>query len=556
MAAERVDPELPPARHHWRWHLGAVAIYTTLSVLILDHGASITNHVLGIGSDPYLFMWCLAWWPWAITHHLNPLFTNLVWQPTGIHLAWTTCIPLLALLAAPITLAYGPAASFNILTIISPVLAAYCAYLLCFRLTQKQAASLIGGYLFGFSSFQMSECLEELNLQFGFVIPLLLLLAINRLEGRVSRRVSVILATLLLAVEFYISVEIFATTVFFGAIAWLLAYSTLAQNRIVLRHFLLDAVTALVLTTILVFPQLISMLLVRDVVVPKSWVFVTSAHFFNLIVPSAETILSDPALHPLSYSLFGLVPEYDVTTGLPLICVLYLCARESGRLPVIRLSYWMLFIILVASLGPQLWWGRELTKIVMPWRLLIDMPFISSALTTRFAVYVSLIIAVLTAYWVAKTSARPRAKLALGLLACGLLLPQIHSVKPLPVSRFFASGHVQQVLGKQVKLLILPGRTQDPSPLWQVEDNFGFSHTRGFLGVPTQAMMAYPAIVYMSFGLMPRHLDADMKSLCLQTNTQYVIAGPDTSPELMRLMNNLGWLQRQVDDVTIFTVVN
>ncbi len=213
-------------------------------------------------------MWCLAWWPWAIAHHLYPLYTNLAWHPTGIDLAWTTCVPFLALIGAPITILFGPAVSFNLLTILAPILAAFCCYLLCLRLTGSPIAALVGGYLFGFSSFQMAESLEELNLEFGFLLPLLILVVVNRLDDRLSRGRAVLLAALLLSVEFYISAEMFATTVFFGAIAWCAAFGFLADMRPVLRRFFGESLVVLFLTTILISPLLWPMLTQHDIAVP------------------------------------------------------------------------------------------------------------------------------------------------------------------------------------------------------------------------------------------------------------------------------------------------
>ena len=43
----------------WRWHVGALAVYTACSLLFIDHGASLTKDILGFYSDPYLYIWFL-----------------------------------------------------------------------------------------------------------------------------------------------------------------------------------------------------------------------------------------------------------------------------------------------------------------------------------------------------------------------------------------------------------------------------------------------------------------------------------------------------------------
>src|SRR5271156_5275865 len=134
----------------WCWHSGALALYAGCAWFAIDDGASLTGKLAGGGSDAFAFVWFLAWWPWALAHHVSPFFTHLVWQPAGLNLAWITSVPLLALLGAPVTQAFGPAVTFNVLNLAAPFLAACGAYALCLYLTAVPVAAVVGGYLFGF----------------------------------------------------------------------------------------------------------------------------------------------------------------------------------------------------------------------------------------------------------------------------------------------------------------------------------------------------------------------------------------------------------------------
>src|SRR5271165_2995277 len=77
--------------------------------------------------DPNFYVWSLRWWPYAIGHGLNPLYTNQIGAPAGHSLAWVTTVPPLALLAAPLTLTAGQVVAFNILTAIALPLSAWAA---------------------------------------------------------------------------------------------------------------------------------------------------------------------------------------------------------------------------------------------------------------------------------------------------------------------------------------------------------------------------------------------------------------------------------------------
>ena len=85
--------------------------------------------------DPSQYMWALAWWPHALLHGTNPLFTHSIWFPEGANIAAAAMIPAAALAMWPVTAAFGPLVSYNVLAILSTALSALTAYLLCRRLT-------------------------------------------------------------------------------------------------------------------------------------------------------------------------------------------------------------------------------------------------------------------------------------------------------------------------------------------------------------------------------------------------------------------------------------
>ena len=98
----------------------AVGAYVVLAVLAywptMPLDANNLPHPLGAGAgDPAQMSWFLAWTPFALGHGLNPFFTNYIDFPRGVNLASNTSVPLLGLLAAPVTFALGPVASFNLL---------------------------------------------------------------------------------------------------------------------------------------------------------------------------------------------------------------------------------------------------------------------------------------------------------------------------------------------------------------------------------------------------------------------------------------------------------
>src|SRR5262249_40104779 len=154
--------------------------------------------------DPNFYVWSLHWWPYAIGHGLNPLYSNQIMAPAGHSLAWVTTVPPLALLASPLTLWAGPVVSFNLLAAVALPVSGWAASFLCRRLTGKVWAGLAGGAVFGFSAYEMSHsALGQLNLTYSLLLPILAYLVVVWWEGSISDRTFVILAAVTITVQFY-----------------------------------------------------------------------------------------------------------------------------------------------------------------------------------------------------------------------------------------------------------------------------------------------------------------------------------------------------------------
>src|ERR1700687_4566187 len=93
-----------------RYGLGALSLYSTLSLLFFGRGllGHFSERYMGFGPDPSVGINMLAWWPYALSHRLNPLIATTLWAPYGFNLTWSTCVPLVALLVSPITRRAGP----------------------------------------------------------------------------------------------------------------------------------------------------------------------------------------------------------------------------------------------------------------------------------------------------------------------------------------------------------------------------------------------------------------------------------------------------------------
>ncbi|MDR3520193.1 MAG: hypothetical protein P4L54_01110 [Acidocella sp.] len=541
----------------WRWHAAALLIYAACAVIYIDHGQSLFAKISGSGSDPFIFIWDFAWWPWAIAHHQNLLHTNLMWQPLGVYLGWITSIPLLAIVGSPLTMLFGPVFSYNFFIICAPVLSAWVAYFLCLKITQSPLAALFGGYLFGFSTYEMAQETAALNLNFTAFVPALLLVIIMRQRDELTRWQVALLAGLILAAQFFISIEIFALVFVFGAVVWLFAMLYLAHERAKLRRLVVDAFASAPLTIVLVAPFLVSMLDHFSYVhLPDVWPYYFTIDFLNIFLPGHINLIGGSWFHWLSKHYFDDFQEQDGYIGIPLLIILYMFFRKNTAIGMPRFLLVTLIALILFSFGPQLWFGGVYTKLGLPWALIMKLPLLSSALPCRFFLFVSLLVAVIAALWVAQTLRTGRRNFAIimGLLACVALLPSYHGWMNIPDAKFFAPGRVTSVLGPETQILIIPSGINGPSSYWQAESDFSFHQTGGYLGFAPAPMQPYQAVQdFYLLGMNTDHLNA-LKLYCWKTRTQYIVIGPGTPPEVSVGLAGLDWPMRKIDDVTIITV--
>ncbi len=538
--------------HRWFWHAGAVVVYALCAWAVVVHGATLHGLILGGGSDALAFVWFLGWWPYALTHHLNPFFTHLVWQPQGLNLAWVTSVPALALLALPVTQLFGPVLSFNLLTLAAPIVSALAAYALCLYVARRPSAALLGGFMFGFGSYAMARQNEQLNLETTCLVPCLVLLVLARLDGRIGRLGTALAGAAMLAALAGISLEMFATTVLSGGFAWLLAWGMLPPRRVALGSLFADALFAAPLLLLALFPLLWALFaLPHDVSLPSFWPRIYATDLLNPIIPTGADRIGGLFFAPVSQNFPGNVSEQSGYLGLPLIILLWLALR-GGR----AYLRWLLVAMVIASLGPRLWLAGHNTGIPLPWALIHVLPLMNKALPARMMLYADLAAAIAAALWLAEAIGwrEQLLRLGFGLLAAIMLWPAPRPVQKIPYSTFFQPGRVKQVLGQNPRIAILPFGFYSPSMFWQAESGFAFAQTGGYLGFPPARVQDDGVLMRIFFGIDDPAKVQGFTAYCHRTATNFVIAGPGAPADMVSGLRALGWPARQVDDVTILTV--
>ena len=169
-----------------RLHTAALLGYVCLGVAFSwPLPLHVTTTLLGpISSDLGVYVWNLWVFAHEITAHGSfPYLTNEILSltppvPLALH-NYTTAANIAAFFLQPFA---GMTATFNLLTLLSGVLAAYSMFLLASRLTGDPVAAWIAGVAFGFCPFMNARAMEHFSLVQVAPVPLFILLFLRLRE--------------------------------------------------------------------------------------------------------------------------------------------------------------------------------------------------------------------------------------------------------------------------------------------------------------------------------------------------------------------------------------
>lgn len=493
---------------HWRWpgaaRLGhprhprwwAFGFYLALGLLTAGWYvigdpkavcACVGNYIV---ADPATYMWALGWWPHALLHGLNPFVSHYVWAPTGANLARSATIPAAALALAPVTLLFGPLASYDLMSVASPVLAAFTAYLLCRRIARRELPALAGGYLFGFGPYQFAQLVDHPNLSLVFLVPVMVHLALRRADREISGRVYVVALAAVLALQVGLSTEVLTTAVALGAVMLVTArFLAPAPYRARLGGLLRETSAAGLLAVLVTSPFLYFALVSGGSqhelpFISDTW----GLDLLNPFFPTLATWLGSHDFRALGLTFEGgAIAEADGYLSVPIILAFLLWAASTPRRFLARMLLVAAGVSLVAALGSHLHVAGIQTA-TLPYNWVRSLPVVRLITPTRIVMYTSLAVAVGVAAWLAERPARsPRGVTRWLLFGVGavMIFPNIGSglwggapANP----TFFRGSSYRHYLTAGETLLALPFGAAGNSMLWQAETGFYFRMPEGYLG--------------------------------------------------------------------------
>jgi hypothetical protein len=476
--------------------LGAFAVY--LGVFAVVYGWPLVRHLDAPNlrqywTDPNFYTWSIRWWPYAVSHGLNPLYSSQIGAPQGYDLAWASTTPSVDLLMWPVTAAFGVLVSYNVVLLLIPAVSAWAAFLLARRLTGRFWASLLAGSVYGFCPFELVHSWQgQTNLTATALFPLLAYLVLRWRDGALRDRWLVIWAAAAMALEFYTFTEAFfagrAPRGRVARLAWLTAVAY-AAAVVAAAPYLYYALRHTPGTFSRQRPGF-------------------SLNLVRLVLPWSDKVFGLRSL--ANYT--GEVGRQGVDdyVGLPVLLVLLAVAFLTWRSKVTRLLVIGFAFVIVLAVGPELVVGTS-SPVQLPWAGLWSLPIARSAEPSRFLVFAVLALAVALALWLAMPGGRllRTARWGLGLLAVAAILwdtPTAYSaVNPIPpgyqppatarqanqLPPFLTDGLYRQYL-RPGEIVVVVTHRGNAGLLFQAEAGFYFRIAGGYINASLSTASGLP----------------------------------------------------------------
>jgi len=444
-AVDRAKTETPPARagDRRRWYrripvdLRVAAVYLLGGLWITLHlWVQLKQRVLNsFPPDQYLFEFWLSHATRVFTHGANPFFTTQLNYPDGVNVMANTAMFGMTIPLVPVTLLFGPHASFAVMVTLAPFLTALGWYFLFSRrvVRSRWAAALAGAFC-GFAPGIVAQDNVHPNLAMQLPIPLIVWQVLRLRDRDTAPWKPGLLLGLLVAYQFFINEEILLIAAV-GCLVFVLSWA--AFNRAEARQYLgrfaigltVGGAVALVLLAYPMWYQFYGPQHYRG--------FGAFASLFGADIASFTAFPTHSlASGPDSVRIASNVVEETTFLGWPLVVMTVVWAAMLWRRVEVRAAMITAAMFAVGSLGSHLHFAGKPRSIPAPWALVSHMPLLDSVIPSRLTLAIVPLLGLLIALVVDKLLAEPPGRIGRGLRLLGFagVVISLAPVIPTPFS--------------------------------------------------------------------------------------------------------------------------
>ncbi|MGH9079291.1 MAG: hypothetical protein ACRDYE_04270 [Acidimicrobiales bacterium] len=499
---------------------------------------SVSNRLFGQGADYVLSAWFIGWVPHAIAHGLNPFFTNSMFVPTGVNLAQNTESPLLGLIGAPLTEAFSPLVTTNVLMVLAMPVSATAAFVVLRKWKVWLPGAALGGLVYGFSAYMVGQGTAHLVFTFVPIPPFIALTVVSILQRKGSPWRLGFQLGLLVVAQYLISQEVLvdvAILTFAALVCVALRYPRRIQA--LGRAMVQPVVVALpVIAALLAYPVWMLVAGPQHATTPASPVqnpYRNDLLSFFVPGPLQKVSLGMGSLGnrlmagPNPGSFFGVSvgsnpAEFDGYVGVVVLALAGFLVWRSRRSPRMQLASVLFLVAAVLSLGSYLVIDARPTHIPLPFFLLAHVPLVGVVLPSRFSLEVFMCLAAMIAFGLDDMHhhlPRPQwltSRVFAGALVAALVVAQLpqwpYSTKPV-LTLWPITTKQESALPTALRAAIPAGdpvtitypylRAFTPQPMeWQMDSGYtfrllgGYAHVRNANGdfVTDPSVMSPPGL--------------------------------------------------------------
>jgi hypothetical protein len=509
---------------------------------------------IGGSGDPHLFIWYLGWVPHRLSLGQNLLITNHLSYPPGVNLMWNTSMVFPAVVLWPVTAAFGPVVSYNVLMSAALALSAWLGFVAARRFIDQPLACVLAGVLYGFGPGMLAQTAGHPQTTVALFPPIALILADEILvRQRLRATVAGALAGIAAALQLLTGEELLAVTMVVALVGVVLL-ALLHRDRVAEKApYALRAVGAALLVggALAAYPLAVQFFGPQRVFggVQPPDVYVSDLLAF--VVPGHELLQPDFATN-LARQFTGNVAENDAYLGLPLILLFAAGAIVCRRRPVLRWTALTTLAVAVLSLGPHLHVGGRNTGLPLPWAAVAHLPLLGNALPSRLMTIAMLGVGIVVAGMWAERATMTRtwrvAVAALTVAALAAILPALqYPSHPAELPAFFEPGGAVSTFPDGAVVLITPFSSKESTDAmyWQAESGYRFRMPEGDAFTPGPYLGPHPTYLKSALDQLNRGGTADVSDQSLAMaradlaalGVQAVVAGPSRGqPEIVRFL--------------------
>ncbi|WP_408631842.1 hypothetical protein [Micromonospora palythoicola] len=443
-------------------------------------------------SDPAQVQFFLAHSVRVVLHGEFPFFTEQFNYPDGVNLMANTAILALGIPMVPVTLLFGPAVTFVLLVTLGLAGTASAWYFVLSRhVVSNRFAAVVGGWFCGFSPAMLSHASWHPNIISQFLLPFIVWRVMVITRSTRPYRDGALLA-LLVTVQAFINEEILLFTamgcgVFLIAVLvqrpglWSAAWRPLAKAL---------ATCTVIAGSLLAYPLYIQF------AGPMAYHGLSDAvrDYGNDI--AAYFAPGSPTIGGNQRANVNLAPNYSEENaffGWSLALIAVGIVLWLRREVLVRALAATAACYAILSLGERIsWWDREL--VVGPWEWLVRLPLLDAVVPTRFGMITSVVVAILLALAIERTSTLSMDRRTVRTLTAAGLVLALLPITPMPLPMTSRPPVPDFITSDRWRAYVAPDQTLVPIPVpsmgnthgmrWAAATNLDFKIPGGYFLAP------------------------------------------------------------------------